>query len=562
MNRQFFLPVLFFLCAVCSASLVAESFDVTDAEPLADFEANKITPTDSNTTIESENDLSNKNSSSVTIKTNVSDAYVYLNGNFQGKTPITILNLAEGRYQLRIEKKNFLPYETIIVVSKGRNRVYQIDMHRPMGVISFTVLPAESTILCDGISVDASYLSLEEGMHTFTVKCFGYKTWSSSIEVFRYSRRQVHVELDKAPFEIASINCSRNTFNPRNPGVLGETDIQFSVTAPASGILIISNEAGTELWQQTYTQFTTWNYSSSWNGRTANGDYAPDGRYTATLTAGDKSAFCSFIINSAITYPQLTVSYSGTGIGSVASAELFPTNTMLFCVTLGPDINITGKSFYGAPFSLQFAWSLTKWCEFSFSYSYLFGSEKIPSFSTALKFGGTIPLAYNTKLCLAANIRGGFSEGPFFAPYGVDTGSGVGTGLLLGITTGRLYAGLESEYIYGPVMGITKDNSDWSWKNGIVARYSTSLGSIGAYALLGSCFGSYSYTEEDSGLIYTGSVKSSARVVDTGIQGTLFFKGSSVSSLYRAGTIWYPGMTDDDGRKVYLYGTFGITVLF
>jgi len=40
-----------------------------------------------------------------TIKTNVSDAYVYLNGNFQGKTPITILNLAEGRYQLRIEKE-------------------------------------------------------------------------------------------------------------------------------------------------------------------------------------------------------------------------------------------------------------------------------------------------------------------------------------------------------------------------------------------------------------------------------------------------------------------------
>lgn len=46
-----------------------------------------------------------RGASKITVKSNVDNASVFLNGTFEGNTPLTLNNLPEGRYRLKVEKK-------------------------------------------------------------------------------------------------------------------------------------------------------------------------------------------------------------------------------------------------------------------------------------------------------------------------------------------------------------------------------------------------------------------------------------------------------------------------
>jgi hypothetical protein len=550
--------------ATVAFNLSAETVDISDGEP---FDAAPSTSTISEDPdffkVESESPLVEKKNSSLTIKTNVSGASVYLNGNYRGTTPLTIKNLTEGKYRLRLQKTHYETRELSIQVRRGQERVYYIDLMRIIGKLSFIVTPSDATVSCDGFTVNENPMTLDEGVHSISVKKFGYNTWTSSVMVYRNMLRRVNIQLDKAEFAITSLSASRTSFNPRNAGTLGSTSIKFSVTAPSSGKLSITSASGTVVWYGSYTQFTTWNYSATWDGKTNNGLYAPDGIYTATLEASGQSASCTFTIDSSITYPQLSVSYSGTGLGSVASAQLYPENAMLLHFALGPAVLLNNKSFYGAPFTAQFAWAIIKQLEFSASYNVMLGELKTASGSTALKFGSKVSLNKNMDFAFAMNVRAGFTQDALFAPYGTDIGTGFGTGLLFGIDTGSFYAGAESEYIYGPIKGLFTKGNDRAWKNGIMVQYRTADASIGAYGSLMSCFGTYAYTSSNESTLCEGSAAGMARALDAGLESLIFFSGSSVSADLKAGTVWYPAAEDTTSENtVYLYGMLGITIVF
>ena len=128
--------------------------------------------------------------------------------------------------------------------------------------------------------------------------------------------RTVSLTLQKAEFEITSVTASKKKFNPRNAGGLGSIDINFSVTAPETGTLYITDESGSILSSSEYT-FTTWNGTYSWDGTDKDGYIAPDGTYKAVLCAGKKEVVASFSIDSSITYPQLSITSFGSGIAGL-----------------------------------------------------------------------------------------------------------------------------------------------------------------------------------------------------------------------------------------------------
>ena len=51
-----------------------------------------------------------ENKTEITIRCSVPGVYIFLNGELQGKTELTIRNLREGIYNLKLEKKGFLCY--------------------------------------------------------------------------------------------------------------------------------------------------------------------------------------------------------------------------------------------------------------------------------------------------------------------------------------------------------------------------------------------------------------------------------------------------------------------
>ena len=564
-NSILLTTLLFFSATI---SVFAENAEISEPEAYAA----PLTPANPNTPIpgadddfqfESEKRVEKKKESSITIKTNVSGASVYLNGNYQGSTPLTVKNLADGRYKLTVSKTHYETRTVYVYIRGGHERIYYIDLERIVGRLSFSVTPSDATISCDGFTISANPITLDEGVHSVSVKRFGYNTWTSSVQVYRNMVRKINVSLDEAPFAITSIKSSRASFNPRNAGTLGQTQIEFAVTAPASGTLVITNSSGATVWSTSYDSFSTWNYMAAWNGTLQNGTYAPDGSYTATLTAAGQNASCAITIDSSISYPQFSITGDGTGLGSVGSALMYPSDTMILHFGLGPSFSVTDASFYGAPFTAQFAWTLTNWCEFYSSYNVMLGSLQTPSFYLGLKFGKEIPLSPAMSFCIALTTHTGYSKDALFAPYGVDIGNGFGTGVLLGLDTGSFYAGLDSQFIYHPVQSLTSDGDEITWKNGVLLQYRNSYSAEGIYVSLNSCFGSYSYTDKDTAQVYTGSIQSMVRAIDAGFETSLYFSGSSVSGTGKVGSIWYPSMTNAISEDtVYLYTSLGITIVF
>ena len=66
----------------------------------------------------------------ILIKSNVQKASVYLNNQFQGKTSLGILNLVEGIYILRVEKKGWQPQVFKIQVEAGTSREFYVELKK------------------------------------------------------------------------------------------------------------------------------------------------------------------------------------------------------------------------------------------------------------------------------------------------------------------------------------------------------------------------------------------------------------------------------------------------
>ncbi|MBQ9630945.1 MAG: PEGA domain-containing protein, partial [Treponema sp.] len=78
--------------------------------------------------------------SSVTIHSNVRNALVYINGQYQGQTPCTINDLAPGTYRLRVSKQGYNSVSHYISVSRKRSSSFYVELERLVGYIQLFVI--------------------------------------------------------------------------------------------------------------------------------------------------------------------------------------------------------------------------------------------------------------------------------------------------------------------------------------------------------------------------------------------------------------------------------------
>lgn len=108
MNARFFLISfsLIFLFSHCifalarpADSTAEDSESIEDAESVEESEEIQFAAPDETSLLES--------GTKISIRTEKSDISVFINSNFQGKTPLTIKNLIPGTYILKIGGKKF-----------------------------------------------------------------------------------------------------------------------------------------------------------------------------------------------------------------------------------------------------------------------------------------------------------------------------------------------------------------------------------------------------------------------------------------------------------------------
>ncbi len=66
--------------------------------------------------------------SEIHLRSNVSSVRVFLNGEYQGNTALTLKNLSEGRYHLTLMKKGYESRDFFIDTQRGRSDSFYIPL--------------------------------------------------------------------------------------------------------------------------------------------------------------------------------------------------------------------------------------------------------------------------------------------------------------------------------------------------------------------------------------------------------------------------------------------------
>jgi len=126
-------------------------------------------------------------------------------------------------------------------------------------------------------------LVLPVGLRTVSVRAFGWEDESITIYVASDSVQNLVFTMKPAVFRLRSVSLNREYFNPLNAGNLGTTELNFEVSSPGSGFLVIERIGGETVFSRDLGPFDTWAQSVRWDGRDRFGNILPDDVYFITL---------------------------------------------------------------------------------------------------------------------------------------------------------------------------------------------------------------------------------------------------------------------------------------
>ena len=512
-----------------SAETTERSLDSTpryvDENGLLNLEAEKIFEID-------------RNQSVIAVRTNTDGAAVFLNNEYQGTAPLSISALTAGIYELRLEKKGYLERAYLIYVSEGRSFLYYVPLERKTGFLDFVNVPEGADVFVDSEKQNDRYVEVEEGKHEILVRKFGWEDVRGTVYVHARTVKSVFAALAKAEFRLTSFSASKRSFNPGYQGPLGHVVFTASVTAPETGLFTIKN-GEEEIFRTEIQEFTAREQSIKWNGRDSHGKKAPRGEYTAEFSAGGQTLSCTVHLDDSLDYRPASVTFAGSGIGSVPAAFILPQKTALLSVSAAPVFK-TGRGFYAAPLTFSALYTPLRFLELSARIRLNAGFENSPA-----EAGGSVKLvsavhgASGLNLCYGAAAHYGYSAKKLFEPYGNASGSGLGATLLCGVDGKKFYIGLSTSGIIGNAAGnIAK--KDAAWKNALSFSFRPAvMTSLEAWLSADSAFNFYDEA--------AGSVKQAdfARAFNAGLGASFTIPRTSVIAnasfsalVYRAGTAY------------------------
>ncbi len=461
-----------------------QNFSLTQASSKAASEAPDLSILESS----SKKAIESK-STKITIDSSVPSAQVFLNGQYEGNTSLTISSLPAGTYNLRVEKKGYKTKRYRIHVRSGEYQHFYIELEKLQGTLNISLYPPETTVTIDGTKISASSVKLEEGEHLVKAQLFGWESIEDTISIQHDSIQLMTITLTPAQFYLSELRSSKKSFNPSLPGSAGKANFNFYVTNKETGYFSVCNSLNEEIYSSELPEFSTWTQKILWDGTDSTGSPAPEGIYTAKITAGNFSQSTSVSIDYSITIPAATITASGSGIGVLPAAFHYPAETFIFSINSGTVFSTGEKSFYGSPVYAAAAYIPVPWFEISLKGGLLAGHNGVSEFlSGAGKFSFQKKISGNYTFDSAIIIRSGGSANAPYEPYGCDNGYGFGGGLVLGLESPRLYTGFSSEVTYATSTWST-DTKDTVCRNGFSLQYKNALVAAGIFGAINSSFG-------------------------------------------------------------------------
>ncbi|MCR4900934.1 MAG: PEGA domain-containing protein [Treponema sp.] len=406
----------------------------------------------------------------VIIKTNVSDAQVYINGTHVGDTPYATIDLSPKRYDVEIRKNGYDTIRCKIYPRRYYTYTYNFTMIKTEGFISVKTNPSNADVYIGGSRVSSFPVSVYPGNYTVKVRKFGYQEFVKTVDVENHKTTSVEASLITAPFTISKFEVSKTVINPDYTSAIGKTTVSFYVTNNGSADVYVCDRYGNIVWEYEFSSFNTWEQSVTWDGSGANGDRLPDGIYTIKLSGYGYEFSEKIKLDRSFSYPLSVFTPSGSGIGTMPFAFASQVSYGKLFFNFGPSLTADSKSVKMNVFPLEggLVLDFAEHFELAGGIGGNIGSNDKSTLiaSGSLKGTGTI----NITSGFAMNYAGFVSY-----LYNPLKQTGAALGISMGMETSLLYAGMSAEYIfsknrdykYGAALSLTpsKNFKVSAWSN-------------------------------------------------------------------------------------------------
>ncbi len=147
---------------------------------------------------------------SVRITSSPSGAYVYMDGAYKGRTPLTLDNVAAAPHNIELDLADYYDWKTTVTVSAGVTRYVNAQMSpipsETTGRIDVVSSPAGADVYLDGVHQGKTRSSgvftvsnVRIGTHNLKVVMAGYHDYTTSVEVRAATTSHVNAVLQPAP---------------------------------------------------------------------------------------------------------------------------------------------------------------------------------------------------------------------------------------------------------------------------------------------------------------------------------------------------------------------------
>ncbi len=135
----------------------------------------------------------------LSIKSKPSDAKVFIDGDFCGRTPLEI-KLKKGKYQLLVKKKGYVSYHDVVRIKKTKKTKLNVILESKdrYGVVTIKTKPSNARVFINGEYYDLSPVRLElpEGKAGIKVAKNGYNIVYQKIIVYSDQKNKFFYDLE------------------------------------------------------------------------------------------------------------------------------------------------------------------------------------------------------------------------------------------------------------------------------------------------------------------------------------------------------------------------------
>jgi len=143
----------------------------------------------------------------VRVTSEPTHASVYLDGEYQGTTPLTIRRVSVGKHRIRVAKEDYRDWSETIFVERGKTSYVfarlEPSYHYRKGSIRVSSQPSQARVFIDGVDKGKTPLTirrLKAGWHEVGVIKEGYRIYVKDVYVGKRERAYLEAELEKLEY--------------------------------------------------------------------------------------------------------------------------------------------------------------------------------------------------------------------------------------------------------------------------------------------------------------------------------------------------------------------------